>query len=222
MLSFAATFLACALAGGQDNLVELDATQKLSIAWSRAAIQMIYAPVDPTPENYAGSLEVARAAAALDPNESEAWRIVLELADATSDGIPQARPAAIEAALQLSKLDPNDLVIRLLRLSDAVDRSVTAEDRIISYEHFYSRAPWQKFLRWWQVVCRLIIQTCFDGAGTKRLRCKSCAMPLRWTRHIQRPPRVWRRIKLNQPRHQELSPMLLWMRFWQIPLISRC
>lgn len=140
MLSFAATCLACALAGEQENLVELDATQKLSIAWSRAAIQMIYEPVEPTPENYAGSLEVARAAAALDPNESEAWRIVLELAEATSDGIPQSRPAAIEAALQLSKLDPNDLVIRLLRLSDAVDRSVTAEDRIISYEYFLQPA----------------------------------------------------------------------------------
>ena len=135
MLSFAVLLCSGVLAGGPDKIIELEATQRLGIAWSRAAIQIIYEPAEPTPENYAGALELALSAAKLTPNNSDGWRNVLELAQATSGGIPRSQAIANDAVIQLAKLEPNDLVIRLMRLSDAAERGMSADERIAAYEH---------------------------------------------------------------------------------------
>ncbi len=132
------------LGGGPVQSVEDEAAHRLGVAWSRAAIQIIYEPAEPTPENYAAALDVAVAAAKLTPNNSDVWRIVLELAQVTRDGVPRAEAFANEAIMQLSKLNPNDLVIRLQRLSNAVERGTNAEDRIAAYEHLLKPASVEK------------------------------------------------------------------------------
>ncbi len=135
MLSFAVLLLSAAAAGGLEKAVEAEATQRLSVAWSRSAIQMISEPSEPTPENFVGALEIARAGAALAPNDPAGWRIVLAIAAATKGGVPNAASAESEAVQQLSKLEPGDPVLRLFRLTEAVDRYPTADERIAVYEH---------------------------------------------------------------------------------------
>ncbi|MCE9619898.1 MAG: hypothetical protein K8R92_08310 [Planctomycetes bacterium] len=135
MLSFAVLLLSSVLAGGPEKGIELEATQRLGVSWSRAAIQMISEPAEPTPENFVGALEVARATAALLPDDPAGWRVVLAIAAATSGGVPNAKTAETEAINHLAKLDPSDMVLRLYRLTEAVDRNATADDRILAYEH---------------------------------------------------------------------------------------
>jgi len=144
MLSFAVPLLSAALAGGAENALELEVNQRLCAAWSRAAIQMIAEPKEPTPENYLGALEVARAAVALVPLDEYANRILLEIANVTSGELAHSKAIASQTTLAISKLDPNDSVIRLSRLSEAVDERNTAEDRILAYEHLLQPSVVQK------------------------------------------------------------------------------
>ena len=144
MLSFAVPLLSAALAGGAENALELEVNQRLCAAWSRAAIQMIAEPKEPTPENYLGALEVARAAVALVPLDEYANRILLEIANVTSGELAHSKAIASQTTLAISKLDPNDSVIRLSRLSEAVDERNTAEDRILAYEHLLQPSVIQK------------------------------------------------------------------------------
>ena len=144
MLSFAIPLLSAALAGGAENAMELEVNQRLCAAWSRAAIQMIAEPKEPTPENYLGALEVARAAVALVPLDEYANRILLEIANVTSGELAHSKAIANQTTLAISKLDPNDSVIRLSRLSEAVDERNTAEDRILAYEHLLQPSVVQK------------------------------------------------------------------------------
>ena len=144
MLSFAIPLLSAALAGGAENALELEVNQRLCAAWSRAAIQMIAEPKEPTPENYLGALEVARAAVALVPLDEYANRILLEIANVTSGELAHSKAIANQTTLAISKLDPNDSVIRLSRLSEAVDERNTAEDRILAYEHLLQPSVVQK------------------------------------------------------------------------------
>lgn len=136
MLSYAAVFLFSVLAGDAEKTIELESNERLCVAWCRAAIQMISEPNEPTPENYEGALELAKAAVSLVPNNKECLRVLLEIASATSAELPYSQKVVNETILQLAKLDPDDQVLRIARLNDAIDRYTTAEDRIKAYEHF--------------------------------------------------------------------------------------
>ena len=144
MLSYAAVLLFAVLAGDADKTMELESNERLCVAWSRAAIQMISEPNEPTPENYEGALELAKAAVALVPNNKESLRVLLEIASATSAELPYSQKVVNETILQLAKLDPDDQVLRIARLTDAIDRYSTAEDRIKAYEHFLQPSSVQK------------------------------------------------------------------------------
>ena len=80
MLSYAAVLLFSVLAGDAEKTIELESNERLCVAWCRAAIQMISEPNEPTPENYEGALELAKAAVALVPNNKESLRVLLEIA----------------------------------------------------------------------------------------------------------------------------------------------
>lgn len=144
MLSLPAMLLTAMLAGGAEKALEIEANQRLCVAWSRAAIQMISEPNEPTPENYAGALETARAAVELVPNDKESLRIFLEIANTTSAALPRSQKTANELILRLSKLDPDDLVLRLARLTDAIDRCTTAEDRVTAYDRLLQHSSVEK------------------------------------------------------------------------------
>lgn len=153
MLSFATMVLSFALSGTAEKTLEAEALQRLSVAWGRASMQMISEPEEPTPENYAGALEIARMAAELAPNDPEGWMSVLEISNATNGAMPSATVAANEAVIQLCKLSPNNLVMRLSRLNDVVNRSTTADKRISAYEHFLQPSSVSKIST--QVASRL-------------------------------------------------------------------
>lgn len=153
MLSFATMLLSFALSATAEKTVEAEALQRLSVAWGRASMQMISEPEEPSPENYAGALEIARIAAELAPNDPEGWRGVLEISNATNGSMSSANVAANEAVIRLCKLSPNNLVMRLSRLNEVVDRSMTADERIAAYEHFLQPSSVSKIST--QVASRL-------------------------------------------------------------------
>ena len=153
MLSFATLALTMALSAPPEKTVEVEALQRLSGAWSRAAMQMISEPEVPAPENYEGAVVISRMAAELQPNDAEGWRSLLEIADATDEGMLSSATAANEAVLRMSKLAPGNLVLRLARLDEVVNRSTTAEERITAYEHLLQPASIDKISR--QVASRL-------------------------------------------------------------------
>lgn len=87
---------------------------------------------------FLGGLEGARTlmtlAARLDPDNPYIWRLALDLASALEEGDDASARLGSEALEQLSRLDPDDQMVRLRRLIDAVSRRQTAEERIEALE----------------------------------------------------------------------------------------
>ena len=134
-MPFAAIFTICAaLSQSPTETMELDAARRLSAAWSRAAVAMLAEPGTPGAESFVGALEVALAAAELAPNEAQAWRTVMDLAELGDADQPQVAAANSRALKELGRLDPADDSVRLARVIDAIERGPTADDRLKAYE----------------------------------------------------------------------------------------
>ena len=134
-MPFAAIFTLCAvLAQSPTQALELDATRRLGAAWNRAAIGMISDPSRPAAESFRGAVELAVAAAELAPDDAQAWRSVVDLAELADPGQPEAMAAYRRALKELSRIDPADQSVALARVSEAVERAPTADDRVKIYD----------------------------------------------------------------------------------------
>lgn len=108
------------------------AEQRLAGEVMRAALTTAAAtPVMPETLEAAGLL--ASEAVELDPNSVGLWRLALDIA--TLAEREDLRAAAVE---NLGRLDPSDENIRLLRLTLAMDRYQTVEERAAAYERLLS------------------------------------------------------------------------------------
>ncbi len=75
-----------------------------------------------------GSIIILKEAAEIDPGNVEVWRLLLKLAD-----LGERQELRQEAIAQVVRLDPDDEVIRLLYINDAVERFQTVEERVEFY-----------------------------------------------------------------------------------------
>ena len=130
----AAALLLTTLALGTDALVDLEARSRLSVAWSRAAVGLIAEPSRPIAASFLGALDVSLAAAELMPNNSQGWRVVQGIAEATDESLPAGRAAMKTALDQLGRLEPNDQLIRLGRLCDAAERGTASDERVAAFD----------------------------------------------------------------------------------------
>ncbi len=132
----AAACMAMALAGAPapDADFERRIDRMLSAAWLADLYPLTRDP-DITDEGYQAALATAIGCARLSPERRAAWDLALLLADQVEIGSPDAARAARKEALDaLSKLDPADDVVRLARISDAIDSHPTADARVRAYE----------------------------------------------------------------------------------------
>lgn len=124
--------LAAAPAPEQDFERRID--RMLSAAWLADLYPLTRDP-DITDEGYQAALSSAIRCARLAPDRRAAWDLALLLADLVEIGAPDAARAARKEALDaLAKLDPTDDVVRLARISDAIDAHPTADARVRAYE----------------------------------------------------------------------------------------
>lgn len=134
-MPFTAIFTICAaLAQTPTEAMEQDASRRLSAAWSRAAVAMLAEPGSPGAESFIGALEVALAAAELAPNEAQGWRTVVDLAELGDTTQPAVAAANNRALKELGRLDPTDDSVRLARITEAIERAPTADERLKAYE----------------------------------------------------------------------------------------
>ncbi len=75
------------------------------------------------------SQSLLKIALALAPDNPHIWRLALDLAAVLEDGDPGAEAWLTEALTNLSRLEPEDEVLRLRRILDTVDKRQTAEAR---------------------------------------------------------------------------------------------
>ncbi len=107
----------------------------LSTVWMQKALLLV-ADTDISAEGIESVLEVAQACAALTPDKPAPWRIIMFLADQLEATRPDLALSARRSALaNLARLEPRNDSITLARLSDAVESSATAEERVRAYEH---------------------------------------------------------------------------------------
>ena len=70
----------------------------------------------------------------LSPENPHIWRLALDLASILEDGDADAERWLSQGLSKLSQLEPDDEVLRVRRILDAIDRKQTAEDRIAASE----------------------------------------------------------------------------------------
>lgn len=90
-----------------------------------------------TPNDFEIAIELVRRAMRWIPDDANAWRVVLDLGRVARNA-PGGRDLEREAIAALSRLEPDDEVIRLLRLSEAVNSAETAEERLDGYDKLLS------------------------------------------------------------------------------------
>ncbi|MFO0963568.1 MAG: hypothetical protein U0625_11800 [Phycisphaerales bacterium] len=106
----------------------------LASAWLADAYGLARDP-DVPEKGYIAALQTAQRCAELAPQMHSNWEAVLLFAEQVGDGHPALAESARSAALaQLAKLDPKDDVVRLARLTSAIEAHSTAEERVRAYE----------------------------------------------------------------------------------------
>jgi len=76
---------------------------------------------------------LSESAVTLDPDSETAWRIRQGIATIGAGSDPQLLAIRREATARLARLAPDDEVVRLQRIVDAIERKSTAEERIAGY-----------------------------------------------------------------------------------------
>lgn len=76
----------------------------------------------------------ARLATKLQPDSVECWRLLLAIAGASDPGDPEVLKAEVDALAQISRLAPEDSVIRLRRLLLVIEQAQTVEERLDRFE----------------------------------------------------------------------------------------
>lgn len=80
------------------------------------------------------SRELMKLAIERAPDNPFIWRLAVDLAAAMEDGDPGADAWLSEGLVQLSRLEPDDEVLRVRRILDVISRRQTAEERIAATE----------------------------------------------------------------------------------------
>lgn len=130
----AAMATAVALAPG-DPATDAAVSRRLADAWTREGFSALEHS-DIVPADLACGLALFRAAADLRPDSDMMWRHLLRAAQLAGPLVPEAEEASRTAVAAISRLAPNDQVIRLQRIVDAVDARDTAEGRIAALRGF--------------------------------------------------------------------------------------
>jgi tetratricopeptide (TPR) repeat protein len=132
MIAIAAPLVACGPSSADDRTPE----ERLAVQFARGAARVIDADVLTVPAIEA-AWDMIREAVSLDPDNAELWRFAAELA------VVADREEGLEEAItRLVQLDSRDTRARLMRLSLALDRYDTAEERIEAYRRLL--APEQR------------------------------------------------------------------------------
>lgn len=120
--------------GTPEDVVDVETRIRLSEAWSRAAVRLVAEPDAPEPASFEGAVDLAREAAELSPDDPDGWRTLLELAEASGDGFPEAVAAGMDAARKLTAFQPPDPVVWLSLVTRTVDRQRTLEGRLAAFD----------------------------------------------------------------------------------------
>ena len=108
---------------------------RLADAWTREGF-LVLEPADVVPADLACGLAMFRAAAELRPDDPAMWRHLVRAAQLAGPIMPEAEGVGRDAIATLAKLAPEDQVVRLQRIVDAVERRNTAEERIAAFRSF--------------------------------------------------------------------------------------
>ena len=105
----------------------------LSLALSRATRRLL-ARANPELIHVRLAFEFARLATELDKDSVASWRLLLAIAGASDPGDPVVQAAELESLIQISRLDPDDDVVRLRRLLLVIEQAQTVEERLARFE----------------------------------------------------------------------------------------
>jgi hypothetical protein len=108
---------------------------RLADGWTREGF-LVLEPADVVPADLACGLAMFRAAAELKPDDPAMWRHLVQAAQLAGPIMPDAEDLGRTALATLAKLAPDDQVVRLQRIVDAVEQRNTAEDRIAAFRAF--------------------------------------------------------------------------------------
>lgn len=109
--------------------------RRLADAWTREGF-LILEPADIVPADLACGLAMFRAAADLRPDDPAMWRHLVRAAQLAGPIVPESESVGRSALATLAKLAPDDQVVRLQRIVDAVEQRNTAEERISALRAF--------------------------------------------------------------------------------------
>jgi len=109
--------------------------RRLADAWTREGF-MVLEPADVVPSDLACGLAMFMAAAELCPEDPDMWRHVVRATQLAGPILPESEAAGRAALATLAKLAPDDQVVRLQRIVDAVEQRNTAEERISAFRSF--------------------------------------------------------------------------------------
>jgi len=106
--------------------------QDLARAYLRE-VAMLLGSEGVTPDNFDVALELTRRALEWIPNDLGAWRVALDIAR-VARAAPGGRELERDVIMTINRLDPSDEVMRLIRLTEAINSAETAEGRLAGYD----------------------------------------------------------------------------------------
>ncbi len=111
-----------------------DASPRLARSLAGTALRLLTTP-EPSLDAMQASLLIMEEAVGFAPDDPELWRLLLNIADHVEN-----EPLRRRALDTLVRLEPDDTVLRLMRLSLALDRYQTVEERIAALERLLTPA----------------------------------------------------------------------------------
>jgi hypothetical protein len=120
---------------GARAAAEAKVAARLADAWTREGFRVLE-PADVVPADLACGLKMLQAAAELKPQDPAVWRHLFRAAQLAGPIMPESEGVARNALSTLAKLAPDDQVVRLQRIVDAVEQRDTAESRIGAFRSF--------------------------------------------------------------------------------------
>ena len=117
----------------QEVALSKGARPYVSRALSRAARRMLVR-ANPELVHVRLAFDFARLATKLEPDSADCWRLLLAITGASDPDDPEVLKTEVEALAQLSRLAPEDNVIRLRRLLLVVEQAQTVEERLDRFE----------------------------------------------------------------------------------------
>lgn len=109
--------------------------RRLADAWTREGF-LALEHADVVPADLSCGLAMFLAAADLRPEDPDMWRHVVRASQLAGPILPESESAGRSALATLAKLAPEDQVVRLQRIVDAVEQRNTAEERISAFRSF--------------------------------------------------------------------------------------